>query len=236
MSMSLLPSGNWRPISAPSTPSPREKHKKSSLLVTLSPLPPHCHLNSLREFIGSPTNLSCSFSRLHFRVASRIPDSRSDHREGSIREYQQSSPSERSIASSAPSPVYSTTSSNDSRHLFPWEKRHGSNHPTPPESTNISYESPRVSLDYLIVNNQFRYAVTPPNRLLADAKAHRLAMEGSPNPSSSIWSLTNYPSEISYEHLDEARTSDESRCSTSNLAVSSLSLHSKHYTQTVLCS
>lgn len=185
-------------------------------------MPLHCHHTSLRQFIGILHN-PCSFYQLHFHVTSRIPDSSPDHSEGSLGH--STSPSERSVASSAPSPVYSTTSSNDSRRLFPWERRHGSNIPTPPESTNISYESPRMSLDSLVGNSQFRYAVSPPNRLLA-ARAHRLAMEGSPNPSS-VWSSTNqsdqhssYPSEISYEHLDEARTSNASRCSTSNLAVS----------------
>lgn len=115
------------------------------------------------------------------------------HRPGSLEnsstEYEQSSPSERSVASSAPSPPYSTTSSNESRHLFVWEKCHGSSYATCSDSTNTSF-----------VSSHNTPSIRPPHHYSYQSEQH------------------SYPSEIYYELRDEPRISDASRCFSSTLA------------------
>ncbi|KAH6781276.1 hypothetical protein C2S51_006569, partial [Perilla frutescens var. frutescens] len=124
------------------------------------------------------------------------------------------SPSEESIGSGAPSPSYSTTSSNESRHLFAWEKRHGSSYATTLESSNTSFENVmagKYEFNHITSSTRPLYGKAPtPGRSLALDHYSFMSSDQSEQHS--------YPSDISYELLDEQRISNASRCSTSTLA------------------
>lgn len=133
-----------------------------------------------------------------------------------------------------PSPPYSV-SSNESMNMIPWEKRRGNNPSTPLESAYTSFESSifgshRNSVENSVAGDSEFGHTTPPKRLTEDKisalqqsvnhlNLQGRALESLPHysfGSSDHSELQSYPSDISYELLDEPRISDSSRSSTSS--------------------
>lgn len=140
--------------------------------------------------------------------------------DGSFNHSIQSILTERPIGSSAPSPVYSM-SSNESMHLFSWEKRQGMRYPSPPGSAYYSFESTTTdrnwnSLENSLAGDDGESTISALQRSVnylnvidqVSENWHHYLMQSSDNSG-----LQSYPSDISYELLDEPRISISSWCS-----------------------
>lgn len=153
--------------------------------------------------------------------------------DGSKISYQQISPTERPSFSNTTSPPNSA-SSNESLHMLPWGKRHGSKNHTPLESDNISLESTSYSSSCNSMENvgagDIEFGRMTPLRRLPGGKMMALqgrtleSLSGFWSESSERWDMQSFQSDISYELLDQPRISDSSTSSTTSVSAVSRNL------------